>query len=111
MFLLVNIKSVNIYPKILQIDTKLIVHNETINIQFSRLRTDDLLSSVLVYNKFNLISLYKVFSHFLIFFLFRNAKTPPLLLLPPVCNNIFLCRVLSLTACHTNPMHSGKPHC
>ena len=103
MFLLVNIKSVNIYPKILQIDTKLIVHNETINIQFSRLRTDDLLSSVLVYNKFNLISLYKV--------LFRNAKTPPLLLLPPVCNNIFLCRVLSLTACHTNPMHSGKPHC
>lgn len=53
MFLLVNIKSVNIYPKILQIDTKLIVHNETINIQFSRLRTDDLLSSVLVYNKFN----------------------------------------------------------
>ena len=67
MFLLVNIESVNIYPKILQFDTKLIVYNETINIQFSKLRTDDLLSSVLVYNKFVFISLYKVFSHFLIF--------------------------------------------
>ena len=61
MFLLVNIESVNIYPKILQFDTKLIVYNETINIQFSKLRTDDLLSSVLVYNKFVFISYIKYF--------------------------------------------------